>query len=126
MRFVTQAFVAVTTATEVGVATPSTGAGGGTTGGLSPAGGSGAAEDEPPPHPAVKATNAMSSIAANSSREWRASVETFDMTGFPRERKMRRNVFDGHDPRQPLHRRRVRGLKARKESPLTEREDWGV
>jgi hypothetical protein len=109
MRFVTQAFVAVTTATEVGVATPSTGAGGGggggITGGLFPPGGSGAAADELPPHPAVSATNAMSNIAANSSREWRVSVETFDMSGVPRERIRRRTVSDGQNPRQLLHRR---------------------
>src|SRR6185436_1452739 len=83
------AFVAVTTATEVGVATPSTGgggAGGSTTGGLFPDGGSGAAAEEPPPHPDVRATNAMSNIAENSSRVYRVSTETFGMSNIPRER----------------------------------------
>jgi hypothetical protein len=85
------ALVAVTTATDVGVAMPSTGAGaGGVTGGLFPEGGSGAAEEDPPPQPEVRTTNAMSNIAMNSSRVCRANTETFGMSSILRERIGRR------------------------------------
>jgi hypothetical protein len=77
------ALVAVTTATEVGVATPSMGAGGGgggvTGGGLSPEGGGGDASEELPPHPVLSKTIETRSIATSSSRQRRASAETFDM-----------------------------------------------
>ena len=65
------ALVAVTTATEVGVATPSIaaggGGGGGTSGGLLPDGG-GTEADELPPHPVVDATNATNINATSNSR----------------------------------------------------------
>jgi hypothetical protein len=80
------ALVAVTTDTDVGVATPSIAAGGGgvTGGGVLPAGGIGA--PELPPHPAVSITNAMSIAATNKSRAGRASVSTFDMRANLRKR----------------------------------------
>ena len=66
------ALVAVTTATDVGVATPSIaaggggGGGGGTTGGLLPDGGGGEADELP--HPVVDATHAMNINATSNSR----------------------------------------------------------
>jgi hypothetical protein len=77
------ALVAVTTATDVGVATPSMGGGGGgggvTGGGLPLEGGGTDAAAELPPHPLLKHTIETRSIAMSSSRQWRASVGTFDM-----------------------------------------------
>src|SRR6185295_11277319 len=63
------ALVAVTTATDVGVATPSTVAeDGGGGGGELPPGGGAFEEDPPPPHPDATTTNAMSNIATRISR----------------------------------------------------------
>src|SRR5687768_5691183 len=79
------AFVAVTTATDVGVATPSIaaggggGGGGGAGGGESPEGGGTGAVEPLPPHPLVRTTKAMSMSATNNSRALRPSMETFDM-----------------------------------------------
>jgi hypothetical protein len=75
------ALVAVTTATDVGVATPSMAAGGGgvTGGGFPPDGGGADAAVELPPQPVLKHTIEARSIAMSSSRQRRASAETFDM-----------------------------------------------
>jgi hypothetical protein len=70
------ALVAVTTATDVGVATPSMGAGGG----VLPAGGGTEADELLPPHPVLSTTIETSSIAMSRSRQRRVSVETFDMS----------------------------------------------
>jgi hypothetical protein len=82
------ALVAVTTATDVGVATPTTGAGvGGVTGGgVLPEGGGTEAAGELPPHPLLNMTKAMIIIATNSSRPERATVETCNMSAPPRKR----------------------------------------
>src|SRR6185295_11629393 len=70
------ALVAVTTATEVGVATPSMAAGaGGAGGGALPPGG-GVLDEPPPPHADATTTKAMSSIAAKTSRTWRGDRRT--------------------------------------------------
>jgi hypothetical protein len=63
------ALVAVTTATDVGVATPSMGAAGGgvSGGGLLPEGGGASAEL--PPHPVLKLTIETRSMATSSSRQ---------------------------------------------------------
>jgi hypothetical protein len=82
------AFVAVTTATELGVATPSTGGGaGGAGGGAGGAGGfaptGGAPLDcELPPHPAIRTMDATSA-AGNTTRKGRVIDDTFDMRDPP-------------------------------------------
>jgi hypothetical protein len=65
LRRIYDAFVAVTTATEDGVAMPSMGAGAG--GGLLPAGGGVDAALPPPPQPAI-ATNKMQEDAMSNER----------------------------------------------------------
>jgi hypothetical protein len=75
--------VAVTTATEVGVATPSMGAAGGGAGGAGggelPDGGATDADELLPPQPLSRAKTATNIIAMSSSRPERANKETFDM-----------------------------------------------
>ena len=82
LREIYCALVAVTTATEEGVATPSIGAGGGGAGGAGggelPDGG-GADEELLPPHPLSTAKSATSIIAMSSSRPERANMKTFDI-----------------------------------------------
>jgi hypothetical protein len=77
------ALVAVTTATEAGVATPSTGAGGGGAGGAGggelPEGGEPDAGELLPPHPLNTVKIATSIIAARSSRPERTNRKTFDI-----------------------------------------------
>jgi hypothetical protein len=76
-------FVAVTTATEVGVATPSMVAGVCGPGGFRPPPGGGVdAELEPPPQPLARTTQAMANIAKSHARVARVvcvSTETFDI-----------------------------------------------